>query len=86
MTIKSETKKRLVEEEQVMTTSEVADFLRVNLGSVRRWSRTGRLKGYRLGGGQGDWRYLKSDVLAFFYNYSNGKLSHEGGINIDQER
>ena len=80
MSVKSETRKRPAEEEQVMTTGEVADFLRVNLSSVRRWSRDGKLKGYRLGGGKGDWRYLKSDVLAFFYNYTNGKLLFEGGV------
>ena len=85
MTLKSEIKKSLRENEQVLTTGEVANFLRVNLSSVRRWSRTGKLKGYRLGG-QGDWRYLKSDVLAFFYNYSNGKLLHEGGVSTDPER
>ncbi len=84
MTARSETKRQLEEGEQVLTTQEVADFLKVNLNSVRRWSREGKLKGYRLGGGQGDWRYLKSDVLAFFYNYSNGKLLLEGGETTDQ--
>ena len=83
MTQKSETKRRMEESEQVMTSTEVADFLRVNLSSVRRWSRDGKLKGYRLGG-QGDWRYLKSDVLAFFYKNSNGNLVLEGGGITDQ--
>ncbi len=78
MTQKSETRKRTEDREQVMTSTEVADFLRVNLSSVRRWSRDGKLKGYRLGG-QGDWRYLKSDVLAFFYKNGDGNLVLEGG-------
>ncbi len=83
MTQKSETKRREEQSEQVMTSTEVADFLRVNLSSVRRWSRDGKLKGYRLGG-QGDWRYLKSDVLAFFYKNSDGRLVLEGGENTGQ--
>ena len=56
--------------DEVMTSSEVAQFLKVSIVAVRRWSRTGKLKGYRLGG-QGDWRYLQKDVLSFFYNYNN---------------
>ena len=48
----------------IMTTNEVADFLKIHVGSVRKWSRTGKLKGYRLGD-RGDWRYLRGDVIAF---------------------
>ena len=48
----------------IMTTNEVADFLKIHVGSVRKWSRTGMLKGYRLGD-RGDWRYLSGDVIAF---------------------
>ncbi len=50
--------------EVVMTAQEVADFLKVSVGVVRRWSRTGKLKGHRLAE-QGDWRYLEDDVVAF---------------------
>ena len=53
-------------EQVVMTSAEVAVFLKVSLGAVRRWARNGKLKGYRLGG-RGDWRYLRQDVLAFLY-------------------
>ena len=52
---------------EVLTSTEVAELLKVHLSSVRRWSRTGKLKGYRLGG-EGDWRFLRQDVLAFLYN------------------
>jgi excisionase family DNA binding protein len=48
----------------IMTTNEVADFLKIHVGSVRKWSRAGILKGYRLGD-RGDWRYLSGDVIAF---------------------
>ncbi len=47
-----------------MTAQEVADFLKVSVSVVRRWSRTGKLRGRRLAG-QGDWRYLRDDVVAF---------------------
>ncbi len=48
----------------LMTGAEVADFLRVHIASVRRWARSGRLHGYRLGG-RGDWRFRRQDVLSF---------------------
>jgi excisionase family DNA binding protein len=51
---------------EIMTTGEVAIFLKVGVGSVRRWTRNGRLKGRHLGG-TGDWRYLRKDVLDFLY-------------------
>ena len=54
---------------EVLTSNEVADLLKVHLSSVRRWSRNGKLKGYRLGG-EGDWRFLRQDVLAFLYSHS----------------
>ncbi len=57
------------DDDVIMTSSEVAKFLKVHLGSVRRWTRTGELKGYRLGE-RGDWRYLRKDVLDFLFKYS----------------
>jgi len=56
--------------DEVMTSSGVAEFLKVSVVSVRKWSRSGKLKGYRLAS-QGDWRYLQKDVLSFFHNYNN---------------
>ena len=53
--------------EEIMTCDEVAEFLRVHVISVRRWSRSGKLKAYKLGG-RGDWRYRQQDVLAFLYD------------------
>jgi excisionase family DNA binding protein len=49
---------------EIMTTSEVAVFLKASVSAVRRWTRDGQLKGHRLGG-KGDWRYFKRDVMAF---------------------
>lgn len=67
-------------ENEVLTSLEVAELLKVNIGSVRRWSRSGKLKGYRLGG-YGDWRYLKEDVLAFLYSFNNIEGGAEGEEN-----
>ena len=52
-----------------MTGAEVADFLRVHLSSVRRWSRNGELRAYKVGS-RGDWRYREKDVLDFLYSRS----------------
>ncbi len=56
--------KRTLQNDAIMTGTEVADFLRVHLSSVRRWSRSGELKAYKVGN-RGDWRYRHQDVLAF---------------------
>ena len=66
----------VLDDNAIMTSTEVAEFLKVHLGSVRRWSRSGKLKGYRLGE-RGDWRYLRKDVLDFFYDYN--RLMSQGG-------
>ena len=50
-----------------MTCDEVAEYLRVHVSSVRRWSRRGELTAYKVGG-RGDWRYREQDVLAFLYD------------------
>lgn len=35
---------------EIMTCEEVADYLRVHVSSVRRWSRSGKLTAYKVGG------------------------------------
>jgi excisionase family DNA binding protein len=61
------TMKRKSNNKAIMTCDEVAEFLRVHRSSVRRWSRSGKLKAYKVGG-RGDWRYRHQDVLAFLYD------------------
>ena len=56
-----------LQKDSIMTGVEVADFLRVHLSSVRRWSRSGDLKAYKVGS-RGDWRYREQDVLDFLYS------------------
>lgn len=72
---------RLIQQNnEVLTSAEVAELLKVHLSSVRRWSRCGKLRGYRLGGG-GDWRFMHKDVLAFLQSYCN---IAEGGASIEK--
>jgi excisionase family DNA binding protein len=52
--------------QDVMTVTEVAAFLKVGNNAIRRWTREGKLHGYRLGG-NGDWRFLEADVMNFLY-------------------
>lgn len=53
-----------ISNEEIMTTEQVANLLKVSVSVVRRWTRENRLKGYKLGG-KGDWRYLKGEVIRF---------------------
>jgi len=64
-------------DKSIMTCEEVAQFLRVHVSSVRRWSRSGKLKAFKVGG-RGDWRYRHKDVLAFLYKEApNGQGKRE---------
>ena len=65
----------------IMTCDEVAEFLRVHVSSVRRWSRCGKLRAFKVGG-RGDWRYRKQDVLAFLYDtsYTESKGQGQGEV------
>jgi excisionase family DNA binding protein len=55
------------DDKAMMTCDEVAEYLRVHASSVRRWSRSGKLTAFKVGG-RGDWRNRKQDVLAFLYD------------------
>jgi excisionase family DNA binding protein len=57
-------------EEPIMTSREVAEYLKISAGAVRRWTRDGILKGHKLGG-RGDWRYQKSSVVSFLLGSFN---------------
>ena len=62
------------QKDSIMTGAEVADFLRVHLSSVRRWSRSGELRAYKVGS-RGDWRYREQDVLDFLYSRHRARIS-----------
>jgi excisionase family DNA binding protein len=51
----------------IMTCDEVAEYLRVHVNSVRRWSRSGKLTAFKVGE-RGDWRYRQQDVMDFLYD------------------
>jgi len=65
---------------EIMTCDEVAEYLRVHVSSVRRWSRSGKLTAYKVGG-RGDWRYREQDVLAFLYD-TDGKGQGQGEVMV----
>jgi excisionase family DNA binding protein len=54
-----------MDEERLMTVQEVADRLRVNPYTVRRWLRDGALKGRLLGGKRAGYRIAASDLRHF---------------------
>ena len=47
---------------EIMTTKEVADYLRIHLSTVFRMVRTGQLPGFRVGAGRGDYRFRRSNI------------------------
>jgi excisionase family DNA binding protein len=61
----------------MMTCDEVADYLRVHVSSVRRWSRRGDLAACKVGY-RGDWRYREQDVLTFLYEPMREGKGQEG--------
>ena len=48
--------------ERVLTVPEVAERLRINQVTVRRWLRTGKIQGVRLGGTRAGYRIAESEV------------------------
>lgn len=52
---------------EMMTVNEIAQLLRVHPTSVRRWQKSGTLKGYRIGP-KGSLRFTKETVLRFINN------------------
>ena len=63
-------------EDRLLTVPEVAERLRVNPESVRRWIRQGRLHGVLLGGTRTGYRIPKSAVDQFIA--TGGKPSGDG--------
>jgi excisionase family DNA binding protein len=47
----------------VLTTSQVARRLNIHVNTVRRWSKKGILKGYRIGP-RGDRRFSEKDIAS----------------------
>ena len=51
-----------VEGERLLTVQEVSDRLRVHPDTLRRWLRSGRIKGVLMGGRSGGYRIKESEV------------------------
>jgi excisionase family DNA binding protein len=48
--------------DEILTTRQVADVLKIHQATVRRLARSGVIPGWRVGG-IGSWRFLKSEIL-----------------------
>jgi excisionase family DNA binding protein len=51
--------------DRALTVPEVAERLQLGEWTIRDWLRTGKLRGYRLGGRRAGWRVDESDLRAF---------------------
>ncbi len=47
---------------QLLNVQQAAEFLGVNVGTIRRWARSKALPGLKVGI-RGDWRFTKDDLL-----------------------
>lgn len=56
--------------ERMLTVPEVAAAMRVNAETVRRWLRTGELRGFQTGRKAG-WRIRERDLHAFIETHGN---------------
>lgn len=55
----------MTENDAFLTVGEIAKRIRANPETVRRWLRSGRLKGVMLAGDSLGWRVLESDLARF---------------------
>lgn len=62
--------------DKFMTVSEVAKQLAVNPETVRRWLRTGRLKGFSMGSDKAGWRVRASDLADFVESLEQSTVRH----------
>lgn len=51
-----------MDEERMLTVTEVVERLRVHPQTIREWLRTGKIKGVRLGGTKVGWRIPESEI------------------------
>ncbi len=50
--------------QKVLTLDEVAEILKVHPETVRDWLRSGKIQGFKPGGGK-EWRVLEEDLEAY---------------------
>jgi excisionase family DNA binding protein len=61
----------MLEQETFVTVEEVARRLSLNSETIRRWLRSGRLRGIRLGERRAGWRIREADLSAFLNERAN---------------
>lgn len=63
---------------KLLTLKEVAEILRVNVGTLRRWDQEGRLKAIRIGSRRtiGDRRYLPKDIENYIKKQKALSIQH----------
>src|SRR5947207_14887740 len=54
----------MADDQKFLTIAEAAAFLRVSETSLRRWTNSGKLRSFRVGG-RNERRFLREDLLAF---------------------
>lgn len=56
---------------RMLTVEEVAKRLSTSEETIRRWLRSGRLRGIRLGATRAGWRITETDLAAFLQERTN---------------
>lgn len=64
------------------TVHEVADLLKVNEATVRRWIRDGELRAIDIGKG---WRIADADLVAFFHSHETRPRELDNGRKQESE-
>jgi excisionase family DNA binding protein len=67
----------MTDPDRLLTVADIAERLRLNPETVRRWLRDGRLRGIRLGERRAGWRVSERDLAAFLSTRSTGKESRD---------
>ena len=60
---------------EILTTAETAELLKVDEQTVRRWAKVGRIPALKLPGGR-DWRFEKTNIMLWMQgegNHANGR-------------
>jgi len=60
----------------LLNVQQAAEFLGVNVGTIRRWARSKALTGLKVGI-RGDWRFTKEDLLQLTISNHDNRLSRK---------
>ena len=68
--------KKQINRYSMLTPTDVSKLLNVHVNTIRRWSKMGMLKSYRLGS-RGDRRFLKEDITRFLTKQETNRNSRD---------